>query len=560
MKLSHRFITLFLAVSAALCALADAPAGYYTTLNGKKEGELKTAIYNIVSKFTRISSYSDLPRYFQTTDVYPDSHRWWDMYSDIPLYAPSFSGLNREHSFPKSWWGGSTAVGAYVDLNHLYPSEMKANTAKSNYPLGEVDHNSNLKFDNGVCAVGYPMAGQGGGAALVFEPDDEYKGDFARTYFYMATCYQDLTWKYTYMVSQNLYPTLNGWSVNLLMKWHRDDPVSQKERDRNEAVFGFQNNRNPFIDMPELAEYLWGTKKGETFSPGEIVIPPQGDPELLAPSRDMELQFGPVALSKSASTLLYVHGLNLQGKIGVTIYANTKIGQNKAHTAMFKAADSNIDAAAVCSEEGTWLRINYTPTEVGTHETTLLLSYAGGSRPVILRGECLPMPELSACTATDPTDIESDRYTANWKAPENEEIDYFVVTRTRYVNGSQFVEELVAEDTSLEIVGFNESDKEAYSVQSVRLDVRSPMSNVVFVDHAGITGVETEQPLIIRTFPGIMRIICSDTQTGCRVYDSTGRMVRYIGTIDNNTDIDMPYGIFFVVTDQHPTPVKVAIR
>ena len=144
MKLSHRFSSLCIAVSAAFCAWGAAPAGYYTSLNGKKEGELKTAVYNIVSKFTRISSYSDLPRYFQTTDVYPDSRRWWDMYSDIPLYAPSFSGLNREHSFPKSWWGGSTSVGAYVDLNHLYPSEMKANTAKSNYPLGEVNRSSTI--------------------------------------------------------------------------------------------------------------------------------------------------------------------------------------------------------------------------------------------------------------------------------------------------------------------------------------------------------------------------------------------------------------------------------
>ena len=94
MKVLPRFLSLGLAFAAAFSAWADAPAGYYTSLNGKKEGELKTAIYNIVSKFTRISSYTDLPRYFQTTDVYPDSRRWWDMYSDIPLYAPSFSGTH----------------------------------------------------------------------------------------------------------------------------------------------------------------------------------------------------------------------------------------------------------------------------------------------------------------------------------------------------------------------------------------------------------------------------------------------------------------------------------
>ena len=159
---------------ASAFSFAEAPASYYSSLNGKKDAELKTAIYNIIHNFTRISSYQDLPKYFQTTDVYPESRRWWDMYSDIPLYAPSFSGLNREHSFPKSWWGGSTDVGAYVDLNHLYPSEMKANTAKSNFPLGTVDMSSNVSFDNGICKVGYPVNGQGGGAQKVFEPDDEY--------------------------------------------------------------------------------------------------------------------------------------------------------------------------------------------------------------------------------------------------------------------------------------------------------------------------------------------------------------------------------------------------
>lgn len=560
MKLTLRFASMCLSFLAASGAFADAPAGYYSSLNGKSDADLKNAVHNIISNFTRISSYQDLPRYFQTTDVYPDSKRWWDMYSDIPLYAPSFSGLNREHSFPKSWWGGSTTVGAYVDLNHLYPSEMKANTAKSNFPLGEVNRNSTVKFDNGICAVGYPVAGQGGGAASVFEPSDEYKGDFARTYFYMVTCYQDLTWKYTYMVSQNTYPTLNGWSVNLLMKWHHDDPVSQKERDRNDAVYGFQNNRNPFIDLPELADYLWGSKRGEVFSPGEVVIPPQGDPELLAPSRDMELQFGQVALGSSASTLLYVHGLNLQGKVDMTLFADRKLGQDRADLAMFSPALSSLDASAVCSADGTWLRLTYTPTELGTHEVSIAVSYAGGSRSVILKGECLEVPELTACTATSPSDIETDRYTANWTAPDNETIDYFIVTRTRYVNGEQFVEELPAEYTSLEIVGFNESDRESYAVQSVRLGHRSPMSNVVFVDHSGISGIEIEEPLIIRSFPGMLRIVCSAPQTNCRIYDTTGRLVRQIGTVDNNTDIEMPYGVFLVVTDQHPTPVKVAVR
>ena len=71
------------------------PAGYYNALDGKSEAELKTAVFNIINPHTLISSYSNLPRYFEKTDVYPQSSRWWDMYSDIPLYAPKFSGLNR---------------------------------------------------------------------------------------------------------------------------------------------------------------------------------------------------------------------------------------------------------------------------------------------------------------------------------------------------------------------------------------------------------------------------------------------------------------------------------
>ena len=257
----YRFFSLFLA-AAAFSVSAEVPTAYYSRLDGKSGEELKTTAFQIINPHSTISSYSDLPQYFMRTDLYPETMQWWDMYSDIPLYAPSFKGLNREHAFPKSWWGGSTDTPAYIDLNHLYPSEARANQAKSNYPLGVVQ---TAKFDNGITTVGYAVSGQGGGAAQVFEPDDEYKGDFARTYFYMVTCYQNLTWKYTYMVQNNTYPTLNAWALDLLLKWHREDPVSQKEIERNETIYGIQNNRNPFIDFPDLAEYIWGDKVGEPF-------------------------------------------------------------------------------------------------------------------------------------------------------------------------------------------------------------------------------------------------------------------------------------------------------
>lgn len=538
----------------AVSAAAQAPAGYYSSLNGKKEAELKLAIHNLVKNFTRVSSYNDLPQYFRTTDTYPNSNRWWDMYSNIPLYAPNFTGLNREHSFPKSWWGGSTTVGAYVDLNHLYPSEREANTAKSNYPLGTVDRNQPITFDNGICAVGYPVNGQGGNASRVFEPDDEYKGDFARTYFYMATAYQNLTWKYTYMVSQNAYPTLNAWSVALLMKWHREDPVSQKEIDRNNAVFGFQNNRNPFIDMPELAEYLWGTKKGEAFSPGGVT-PPVGDPTLTAPTTGMELEFGQVALGHHVTRQLFVSGKDLRASIDVLLYSGS--------SAMFSVATSAIPANLANSDEGYWLNVTYTPSSIGQHGSRLLLSGDfEGSRGVGLRGECLPVPVLNACTALPASDISADRYTANWSAPSGETIDYYVITRTKYSGGNAVTEEILAEgeELSTEITGFDESDSESYSVQSVRLEVRSPMSNVVFVNHSGVEGVREEEGLVIRSFPGLVRFICSAPQTQVCVYDMSGRLVASVAEVSQNTELPLAPGAYLIKTAQHPTPVRVLVQ
>lgn len=550
MRFITRCATVILALLCTTSTYADAPAGYYSSLNGKSDAQLKTAVYSLIHNFTLISSYSALPSYFEKTDVYPQSNRWWDMYSDIPFYAPSFRGLNREHSFPKSWWGGSTSVSAYVDLNHLYPSEMKANTAKSNYPLGEVDMN-NVSFDNGICYVGPGVRGQGGGASKVFEPNDEYKGDFARTYFYMVTCYQNLSWKYTYMLEQNTYPTLSPWAVTLLLKWHREDPVSQKELDRNEAVYDIQGNRNPFIDMPELAEYIWGTKKGEKFTPGGVIVEPVGDPELVAPTKNMELQFGEVALGNDYSMKLFVKTKNVKS-IDVSIYSGD--------SPMFSSTYNKIEGSKSNSEEGFWLPIKYRPNELGKHTSKVLIDWGEGSRAVVLRGECMPVPVLTACTANAASGIEADRYTANWTAPANEVIDYYMVTRTRYVGNNTFEEKLPAEDTSLEITGFDESDSEAYYVESVRLNTYSPKSNVVFVNHSGITGVEADEPLVVRGFDGFIRFDCAAPQTNCRIFDMSGREIRMIEAIEFNLDVEMPQGIYIVTTDQHSTPVKVIVR
>lgn len=547
-------------MTVGLSAAADIPTGYYSSLVGKKEGELKTAIHNITSNFTRVSSYSALPSYFFKTDVYPGSNRWWEMYSDKVMYGPSFSGLNREHSFPKSWWGGDTNVGAYVDLNHLYPSEMDANMAKSNHPLGEVDRSQPLKFENGVTTVGYPVAGQGGGSQYVFEPDDQYKGDFAHTYFYMATTYQNLTWKYTYMVNQNLYPTLNAWSINLLLKWHRQDPVSEKELKRNEEVYKIQNNRNPFIDYPALAEYLWGKYKGEAFNPSTLPVP-GGDPILVTPVQDMSLEFGEVAMGNSNTSSLFFKGSDITKDLSVRIY------RDDANKGFFTLPDGRspitIAGSLVCADGGYWLPVTYTPTAIGDHTARLLISGGGisGSRGIELRGSCLEVPVLTACTATAATDIQADSYTANWTAPAGETIDYYMVTRTKYLSNGQIVtEQLPAENTSLEIDGFAESTYETYAVASVRLGVTGPMSNVVTVGHDGITGVEVDSPLSVYAFQGGLRVFCAQDHSGLKITDTMGRTVYALDCVSNGDVINLASGIYLLTTEQCHKPIKFIIK
>jgi hypothetical protein len=354
------------------------------------------------------------------------------------------------------------------------------------------------------------------------------------------------------MVNQNLYPTLNTWSINLLLKWHRQDPVSQKEIDRNEAVYGFQNNRNPFIDYPELAEYIWGTYAGQPFTPG--AVDDGGDPNLITPTQDMNLDFGEVAIGGSVTRQLFFHGENLKGSLDLALYSGDR--------EMFKLPSNSLSASLVNADDGYWLNITYTPTALGEHQTKLLVSEGGivGSRGITLRGSCLEVPTLTACTALAATDITSDSYVANWTAPEDEVIDYYIVNRTRYVNGQATLEELVAEDTQLLIDDFNGSDKEAYTVQSVRLGHRSPESNVIFVDHSGVTGVVTDQPLAIVAISGGVRFICNTPQTGCRIYDVAGRMIMSLDQVSQNMDVALPLGAYIITTDQHKSPVKLVVR
>ena len=399
-----------------LCIFGQIPVGYYNSIDGKMERELKTALYKILRDHT-VLRYNDLWYYFNSTDRHPGTNQVWDMYSSTVRNFgsnpnASVSGMNKEHSLPKSWWGtdpANTTYPSYTDLNHLYPGDAAANLAKSNYMLGVVD--DPRIFNNDVSRVGMNVFA-GGTARNAFEPADEYKGDFARTYMYMVTCYEDFAplWRSDalYMFNGNeKYPVFQNWSKEMLLQWSREDPVSQKEKDRNEEVFGFQNNRNPFIDFPELAEYIWGDCTSCPFD-----LPPDlyaNAPTIVTPVNETEIYFGEVQKGSEVAQTLVVKGLYLTSNVYVML-----LGTNAD---FFNISTQSIPAGAANAEEGYPLEISYLPTEYGEHSAQLVIYGGGitGSYSVFLNGVGSVNSSVPPPVGADFNDLYVENNTINFR-------------------------------------------------------------------------------------------------------------------------------------------------
>ncbi|HMM12423.1 MAG TPA: endonuclease [Bacteroidales bacterium] len=251
---------------------AQPPSGYYSTATGTG-ATLKTQLYNIIKGHT-VRSYDQLWTDFQSTDV-KSNGKVWDIYSNTNYtfgsnqcgtYNSEGDCYNREHSFPASWFNDASPM--YTDLFHLYPADGYVNGIRSNYiyaKVGTATYTSTNGSKRGNCITpGY--------TGTVFEPADEYKGDLARMLFYMATRYENIihTWyannsNANIILQNNSFPVYESWYLDMLGEWHVNDPVSQKEIDRNNAVYARQGNRNPFIDRPDFVYKIWGV--GSTSGP-----------------------------------------------------------------------------------------------------------------------------------------------------------------------------------------------------------------------------------------------------------------------------------------------------
>ena len=245
---------------------AVAETNYYSSITNTTSGTtLASDLHSLLaSTHTNQLSYNDLWSAYYTSDVLPGTKIIWDIYSECIFTAGddqdqgnhSAEGdrYNREHTTPQSWFNKESPMVA--DAHHIFATDAYVNGQRSNYPFGEVGSATYTSHNGGKLG----SSSFSGYSDKVFEPIDEYKGDIARAFMYMAIRYSNVCGSWSNganVVYQSSYPYLTNYAKNLFTKWAHEDPVSDKEYIRNEALFDIQHDRNPFIDHPEYIDVIW---------------------------------------------------------------------------------------------------------------------------------------------------------------------------------------------------------------------------------------------------------------------------------------------------------------
>lgn len=391
---------------------AEIPAGYYDDAVGKSGEDLQKSLSTILNDATDVG-YNGLWNLYKTTDRRSDG-KVWDMYSDITNYTfetdqcSSYGSegdcYNREHSVPKSWFSERSPMKS--DVWHVYPTDGKVNGMRSNYPFGEVASDA-PGSENGFSKWG--KCKTPGYSHTVFEPNDEYKGDFARTYFYFATRYKGVaTSGYGAEVFSSAYPYITKWQLDMLLRWHEQDPVSQKELDRNEAVYeSRQGNRNPFIDYPELVDLIFGDSRNIPF------MPDGGDaPYIEAPRNGSTVDMGIASVNSSSpvTVQLSVRGRNIESAVSV------EVGGNDSECFSVNRRELTADEV----NNGTTVELAYRSSVVGSHEAVLEISGGGLKSPIIVNLKGQAIDDFVALPAKD---ITKNSFVAVW-TPKSEATDY----------------------------------------------------------------------------------------------------------------------------------------
>lgn len=465
--------------------LAYAQTGYYRSVEGLRKAELKTALHDLIQPVSVLKYGGKGEGYtwagFYETDRLGDG-AVRDRYSNerrlFNENKTAVPNMNIEHIWANSWWG-HIVNNAYCDLFNLYPSDASANGRKSNNPIGIVD--GDVAYDNGVTKVGKSTSYRADSLITVWEPADEWKGDFARTYFYMATCYQHMADLWTtkegwLTVDGSQWPTMQPWVYNLMLQWAKNDPVDEIEKVRNEVIYGIQGNRNPFVDYPRLCEYIWGDSTEYKF----YVNPYSMERELFVPASRVRIDYGLQALSKGVDTLLVVRGRNLSGGLTLTV-----------DDAAFEFEMSRIDSAQL--EDGYAVPLRIKPQTAGRYETVLTLCGDG-----FLQTDTLSVSFVDGIPAYEATDIlctpSSRRFTANWMNYQPGVV-YTLDVYTKSSDGEHKpFKTFTTTANSYQVTGLQANTTYYYTVSIIEDDELKVSSNEVSVRMPEITPVFSVSP------------------------------------------------------------------
>ena len=240
---------------------------YYSTIGYLPEMEssdIKTILHNLIDEHNHLSGaagYKQLKEILPKSDADPN-----DPTKMILLYtgrsqggeitsdnSKTSNGWNREHVWPLSKLGGDSGLTAGHDAHHIRPADASVNAERGNLEFGIA---TTIVSDTYAPGSSYCKITEN----EYFEPRDEVKGDIARMLFYMAVRYEgDVNGEADLELVFSVHATTAYEFGNLavLLEWNRIDPVDDFERNRNNVVYSYQNNRNPFIDYPSLADLIW---------------------------------------------------------------------------------------------------------------------------------------------------------------------------------------------------------------------------------------------------------------------------------------------------------------
>ncbi|MCA1761771.1 MAG: endonuclease [Cryomorphaceae bacterium] len=253
------------------------PEGYYETAEGLAGEDLKTALHHIINdhnEFSYTSSATDVWDILKETDRDPENADnvimiYTGRSIDAVQEYNSGNGWTREHIWPQSRGDFGTSQGAGTDAHHIRPLENSVNSTRSNRSFANCNSCVEVVFQGESTGSFYDDSNYS------FEPRDEVKGDVARMIFYMALRYEGTNGELDLELANTLFDQgdnapLHG-KLDDLLEWNDSDPVDEFEANRNDVIhYQFQGNRNPFIDHPELARFIWGESEGELWG-GEVV-------------------------------------------------------------------------------------------------------------------------------------------------------------------------------------------------------------------------------------------------------------------------------------------------